>query len=113
MLLILIHVLITALGVLVAAKLVPGVHVRSFGSAFVFAVVLGILNAILFKVLVFLSLPFVLLSLGLFVLVINGFLFWLADKIVKGVETEGFGSAFLGGLVTSAVSLAAKILLHV
>ncbi len=59
---------------------------------------------LLHTVLVILALPFILLTLGLFLLVINGFLFWLADKIVNGVEVDGFGSAVLGSLVTSVVS---------
>ena len=100
----LIHLLVTAVAVLVAAKIVPGIRVRSFGSAFVFAFVLAVLNVILGKVLVLLALPFVLITLGLFLIVINGFLFWLADKIVKGVEVDGFGSAILGSLVTSVIS---------
>jgi len=100
----LISALVTAIGVLVAARIVPGIRVRSFGSAFVFAIILAVLNVLLGKVLVLLALPFVLLTLGLFLLVINGFLFWLADKIVKGVEVDGFGSAILGSLVTSLIS---------
>lgn len=100
----LIHLLITAVAVLVAARIVPGIRVRSFGSAFVFAFVLAVLDVLLGKVLVLLALPFVLLTLGLFLIVINGFLFWLADKIVKGVEVDGFGSAILGSLVTSGIS---------
>jgi putative membrane protein len=100
----LIHLLVTAVAVLIAARIVPGVRVRSFGSAVVFAFVLAVLNVILGKILIVLALPFVLLTLGLFLIVINGFLFWLADKIVKGVECDGFGSALLGSLVTSVVS---------
>jgi putative membrane protein len=99
----LISALVTSLGVLIAAKIVPGVRVRSFGSAFVFAIILGILNVVLGKVLIVLGLPFIVLTLGLFLLVINGFLFWLADKIVEGVEVDGFGAAILGALVTSLV----------
>jgi putative membrane protein len=102
----LIQLLVTAVAVLISAKIVPGIRVRSFGSAVVFAFVLAILNVILGKVLVLLALPFVLLTLGLFLLVINGFLFWLADKAVKGVEVDGFGSAILGSLVTSVISWA-------
>ena len=102
----LIQLLVTAVAVLISAKIVPGIRVLSFGSAVVFAFVLAILNVILGKVLVLLALPFVLLTLGLFLLVINGFLFWLADKAVKGVEVDGFGSAILGSLVTSVISWA-------
>ncbi|MDB4968435.1 MAG: hypothetical protein JWN44_4124 [Myxococcales bacterium] len=101
---ILIHLLVTAIAVLAAARIVPGIRVRSFGSAVVFAFVLAVLNVLLGKLLIILALPFVLLTLGLFLIVINGFLFWLADKVVKGVEVDGFGSAILGSLMTSLVS---------
>jgi putative membrane protein len=100
----LIHILVTALAVLVTAKVVPGVRARSFGGAVVFALVLAILNKLLFKLLVVLSLPFVLVTFGLFLIIINAFLFWLADKVVDGVEVDGFGSAILGSLFTSAVT---------
>ena len=113
MLHILIRVLVTALGVLVAARIVPGIRVKSFGSAFVFAVVLGVLSVpACTQLLIILALPFILLTLGLFLLVINGFLFWLADKIVEGVEVDGFGSAILGSLVTSLVSWGVFFLLR-
>ena len=112
MLHILIQALVTALGVLVAARIVPGIRVKSFGSAVVFAVVLGILGVLLHKVLIILALPFILLTLGLFLIVINGFLFWLADKIVAGVEVDGFGSAILGSLVTSGVTWLTFFILH-
>jgi putative membrane protein len=99
-----IQVLVTAVAVLVAARIVPGIRVKSFGSAVVFAVVLGVLGVLLHTLLVIIALPFILLTLGLFLIVINGFLFWLADKVVPGVEVDGFGSAILGSLVTSGVS---------
>lgn len=99
-----IHLLITAVAVLIAARIVPGIRVKSFGSAVVFAFVLAVLDVILGKILVLLALPFVLLTFGLFLIVINGFLFWLADKAVEGVEVDGFGSAVLGSLITSVIS---------
>ena len=85
----LIHLLVTAVAVLIAARIVPGIRVKSFGSAVVFAFVLAVLNVILGKILIVLALPFVLLTLGLFLIVING-----------------FGSAVLGSLVTSVLSWA-------
>ena len=100
----LVHILVTALAVLLTAKVVPGVRARSFGGAFVFALVLAILNKLLFKLLVVLSLPFVLLTFGLFLVVINAFLYWLADKIVDGVEVDGPGAALLGSVVTSLIT---------
>jgi len=100
-----VHLVILAVSVLVASRVVPGIRVRSFGSALFFALIFAILDKLLFTLLLFLSFPFVLLSFGLFVLVINAFLFWLTDKIVDGVEVDGWMSAFLGALVTSVINL--------
>jgi putative membrane protein len=96
--------LLYGLSVMVAAKVIPGLHVRSFGGAFVFALVLGVLDALLFKALAIITLPVVVLSLGLFLLVIRAFLFWLADKLVDGVRVDGFGAALLGSLVSGGLS---------
>ena len=102
-----IHLLVTAVAVLIAERIVPGIRVKSFGSAVVFAFVLAVLNVLLGKVLIVLALPFVLLTLGLFLIIINGFLFWLADKIVDGVEVDGPGAALLGSLLTSLITTVA------
>lgn len=98
------QLLITALCVLLASRIVPGIRVRSMFSAGLFALALAVLTKLLFALLVILTLPAVILSLGVFLLVINAFLFWLADKIVPGVEVDGFGAAFLGSLVTSLLT---------
>jgi putative membrane protein len=111
MLLHIIHLLVTAVAVLVAARIVPGIRVKSFGSAVAFAFVLAVLDVLLHKLLIILTLPFVLITFGLFLIVINGFLFWLADKVVEGVEVDGFGSAILGSLFTSLVSWAMMLVL--
>jgi putative membrane protein len=100
----LIQFAICAIAVLVAAKVVPGFRVRSFGSAFIFAIVLAVLNKLLFGLLVVLAFPMVLVTFGLFLIVINAFLYWLADKLVSGVEIDGFGSAILASLVTSLIN---------
>jgi putative membrane protein len=113
MLLHVIHLVITALAVLVAARVVPGIRVKSFGSAVAFAFVLAVLDVLLHKLLIILALPLIVLSFGLFLIVINGFLFWLADKVVAGVEVDGFGSAILGSLFTSLVSWAAMFVLAI
>ena len=102
----LVHILVTALAVLLTAKVVPGVRVRSFGGAFVFALVLAVLSKLLFKLLVVLSLPLVFLTFGLFVFVINAFLYWLADKFVDGVEVDGPGAALLGSFMTTLITWA-------
>lgn len=112
MILYIVQLLITAVAVLVAARIVPGIRVRSFGSAVFFAFILGLLNVLLKWILVIVGLPFIILTFGLFLLVINGFLFWLADKIVDGVECDGFGACFLGSLVTSLCSWGVSLLLN-
>jgi len=100
----LLHVLVFAVAVFLTARIVPGIKVRSFGGAFVFALVLAILDRLLYGVLVVLSFPMILISFGLFLLVINAFLWWLADKLVSGVELSGFGAALIGSIVTSAIN---------
>ena len=106
-----IQLLVTAVAVLMAARIVPGIRVKSFGSAVIFALVLGLLNVFLKFILVIVSLPFLLLTLGLFMFIINGFLFWLADKIVDGVEVDGFGACVLGSVVVSVVNWGITLLL--
>ncbi len=100
----LLHLLVFAVAVMLTARLVPGIRVRSFGSAVFFAFVLAVLDKLLYGLLVFLSFPMILVSLGLFLLVINAFLWWLADKLSAGVELDGFGAALLASLVTSAIN---------
>jgi putative membrane protein len=101
----LIHLLVFAAIVLVTAKLIPGIRVKSYGSAVVFALVYAVLNKLLFGVFVFFTFPLVFLTLGLFLLVINAFILWLADKVVSGVEIESFGAAVLVSLVTSVLNV--------
>jgi putative membrane protein len=96
--------LLCSLSVMLAAKVIPGLHVRSFGGAFTFALVLGVLDALLFKALALISLPVVLLTFGLFLLVIRAFLFWLADKLVDGVQVDGAVPALLGSLLSGALA---------
>jgi len=106
------HLLVFALAVFFTARIVPGIRVKSFGGAFAFAFALALLDKLLFGLLVFLSFPMILISFGLFLLVLNGFLWWLAGKVVNGVETDGFGAAVVGSLVTSALNWAFLYLIH-
>jgi putative membrane protein len=100
-----VHLLLFAAIVLVTAKLVPGIRVKSYGAAVLFALVYAILDKLLFGVLVFLTFPAVLITFGLFLIVINAFLLWLADKVVAGVEIESFGAAIWVSLVTSILNV--------
>ncbi len=96
--------LIGALALLLAAYIVPGVEIDSLYIAIVAAVVLGILNAIVRPVLILLTLPVTLLTLGFFTFVINAALFWFVSSFVEGFEVSGFLAAFLGSLLVSVVT---------
>lgn len=87
------------------ARVVSGIVVEGTGALLLAALVIGLLNAVVKPVLVVLTLPITLLSLGLFYLVLNGLLFALASVLTPGFAVEGFGAAFLGALVMSILGL--------
>jgi putative membrane protein len=101
---ILIRWLILTVAILSAAYLLDGMEVRGFTSAFFAAAVLGILNAVLRPVLIILTLPLNIFSLGLFTFVINAFLLKMASGVIPGFEVHGFWPALFGSLIISLVS---------
>jgi putative membrane protein len=102
---ILVNWLVTTLAVLIAAYILPGVTVRNFLAGLLAALVLGLINAILRPVLVILTLPLTLVTLGLFIFVINALLVLLTSAIVPGFEVRSFWWALLFSLLFSVVSL--------
>ncbi|MFN8176813.1 MAG: phage holin family protein [bacterium] len=98
------HWFVMAVALGVTAWILPGVHLASIGALLVAALVLGFLNAVLKPVLVLLTLPITILTLGVFYLVLNAILFALGATLVPGFRVDGFGWAFLGALVMSLVS---------
>jgi len=103
---------IASLALFAAAWLVPGIHVSGTGWVIfgVMAIILGLVNAIVRPVLKFLTCPLIILTLGLFVLVINGLTLWMASAIAVswfhvGFYVDGFWSAFLGALIVSVVTV--------
>ena len=96
--------LISALSVIAAAYIVPGVSVANFWTAIIAALVIGLVNALVRPILLILTLPVNIITLGLFTLVINALMFWLASSIVKGFDVANFTAAFLGALVFWLVS---------
>jgi len=108
---ILIRWLLNALTLMVVANVIPGIAVRNIYAALVAALVLGILNALVRPVLVLLTLPINILTLGLFTLVLNAIIFWLASTVVKGFDVQGFAPAFWGALVLWLVSWATNVLI--
>ena len=99
---ILIRWLLLAAALLFVAYVLPGVTVASFGSAMLAAAVLGLLNALLRPILVVLTLPVTVITLGLFLFVINALMFYFAANLLSGLSVAGFGWALLGSLVYSA-----------
>lgn len=93
----------SALALLAVAYLVPSITITSFWSALAAALVLGLVNAVLRPLFVLLTLPVTLLTLGLFIFVINGLLFWFAGSLFSGFTVGGFWSGFFGAIVYSLI----------
>lgn len=91
--------LLGAATIMLVGLLVPGIHVTGWWAALLTALVLGILNALLRPILIILTLPVTILTLGLFSLVINAGIFLLASTIVKGFAVDSFSAAFVGSLL--------------
>jgi putative membrane protein len=100
--------LINALALLALPYLVPSVHVDSFLTALVAALLLGLVNTLIRPILVLLTLPVTLVTLGLFIFVINALLFWFVASFVQGFTVGGFWSAFFGAIVYALISWAAS-----
>jgi putative membrane protein len=84
--------------------ILPAVQVRDFGAALIAALVLGLLNAIVRPILVVLTLPVTMITLGLFILVINGLMFWLVSRLLDGFQVASFGWAIVAALLFSLIS---------
>ena len=100
----LLSILLTAVAIVLVASFLPGVRVRSFGTAVVVALVYAILHALLFGLLVFLTLPITIVTLGLFLFVINGFLLWLTNQLVSGFQVKGFTTTVVAAALISLIS---------
>jgi putative membrane protein len=93
--------LLLAAALLLVAYVYPGVAIKSFGAAMIAAFVLGLLNTFVRPLLVLLTLPVTLLTLGLFLFVINALMFWAAASLLDGFNVSGFGAALIGSLIYS------------
>lgn len=97
--------LVLSLIIMFVGWIVPGITISSFATALVASIVIALVNIVIKPVLVFLTLPINILTLGLFILVINALLFMFVAYLVPGVEVDGFWSAFLGALILSILSI--------
>ncbi len=96
--------LILTSGIIIASYLLEGIHVSGFFSAFLAAALLGILNALFRPILILLTLPINILSLGLFTFVINALMLMLVSGVISGFAVHGFWTALLGSLIISIIS---------
>lgn len=96
--------LLNALALLAVAYLVPGIHVATFPAALIVALVIALVNMLIRPILVILTLPITILTLGLFILVINGILFYAIAYLVSGFDVQTIGAGIIGALVYSVIS---------
>jgi len=104
------HLLLTAALLLLVANVVRGVEVEGWGSAFLGAIALGLVNAFVRPLMLVLTFPLTILTFGLFLLVINALMLWLVAAMVPGIRVQGFGPALLGSLVLTLLNLAVAAL---
>ena len=96
---------ITAVAVFLASSIVPGIEIQTFSSGVAAVLVLSLLNALVRPILYFFSLPFIVLTLGLFMVIVNALLLQLVDFLVKGFAVHGFWSSVFGAILISLVSM--------
>lgn len=95
---------VTTIAVLVAEKLLPGIHCTGWGALLGASLLLGIINAFVRPILLLLSLPFIIVTMGLFIFVVNALLLLLVSKIIPDFAVNGFWDAFFGAIIISIVS---------
>jgi len=99
-----IRLILSAVAVFISAKLLSGIKLESFGQAIMVAIILGIVNAVVKPILVFLTIPITIITLGLFLLVINALMIMLVDKILKGFVVKSFWWAFFFSIILSVLN---------
>ncbi len=104
--------IINAIALLIVANVVPGFQVSSFYTALIVALVLGLANAVVRPILLILTLPITVVTLGLFVFVVNALMILLVSTVVKGFIVTGFAPAFLAGLLLSIISMGTNSLIR-
>jgi putative membrane protein len=98
------NILLLSVAVYVVARILPGVRLKSFWTAIIVAIVYSIINLLLFKILVFLTLLPTILTFGLFIFVINAFLLWLTDKFLEDFEIDGFFTTLIAAFLITVIN---------
>ena len=108
----LLNLLLSGLAVFVSGRMIPGVVVEGYGTSIVVAIILAIVNAIIKQILLILTLPINIMTLGLFSLVINAIVILIVDAMVSGFSVDGFWTALIFSIVLSLVNMAISALLR-
>ena len=98
------NLVLLSVAVFLVAQILPGIRIKGFGTAVMVALVYSVINFLTGWLLVFLSLPFIIVTLGLFLFVINAVLLWITDKLIENFEIEGFGTTFVASFLISLLN---------
>jgi putative membrane protein len=93
------HFLLLGVAIFVMAESMPGIKIQGFGTAIIVAIVYGLINITLGTVLKFIAIPFIVVTVGLFLILINTFLLWLTDQMLDDFEIEDIGSTFIAAVI--------------
>lgn len=108
----LVHLIVSALLLLLVSQFVPGIHIRSLGTAVLAALVLGVVNFLVRPILVLITLPVTILTLGLFLIVINALMLMLTGALVPGFVVTGFTTALIAAVLLGLFNLLVSALMH-
>jgi len=100
-----ISLVVTSLLLLLIAKMVPGFEISNWGSAIIAALILGVVNALVRPIMVFLTLPLTIVTLGLFLFIVNAVMLKLTAALAPGIAIKGFGPAVLAGLLLTVLNV--------
>ncbi|MDU0809971.1 MAG: phage holin family protein [Burkholderia sp.] len=103
--------IINTLALLITTHLIPSIHIKNLGTALIVTIFLGLINMVIRPILILFTLPITVITLGLFIFVINAICFWIGAEILKGFDISGFWSAFLGSIFYSIISWWLSILI--
>ncbi len=105
---IIVNILILSVAVFLVAKFLPGIQIKNFGTAIIVAIVYSVINFLVGWLLVFLALPFIIITLGLFKFVINAFLLWVTDKMIDDFEIKDFLTTLIAAFLITIIDSGIK-----
>ena len=102
------NILLLSAAIFIVAQIMPTIRIKSFWTAIIVAIVYSLINFLIGWLLVLLTLPFIIITFGLFKLVLNTFMLWVTDKLIEDFEIKGLGSTFIAALLITIIDSALK-----